>query len=512
MKLPVAKLDLTTALAEFDIWITPSLQEIHDTERFREELERVVGVFEVVAKATDGFADVKHCAPYAIADQYVARIRNQPNDEAAQSLHALASVLFLVTGKSDNNAKCQLPLHLRDNAKWHGFPAVRKRSQDHGLLSIQLPRVLDSEKYMNTVAGLRDHEDQQRRLLREFVAFVLNDERYISQLWSIGRSYVMLKRFQKARDLLAPLVVFQVRGSVSASGGHVPEDRLRTRMDEWGMQAGTDYNLGDVVINSGGKQPAKIRDSTKTRAYDFVLPYDVPGWRQHLFIQCQFYAGDSGSVSHKNVDQTTTSRALVSRRFSGHRFIEYVDGAGYFSSLNGDLRRLLSMRDTASFFQVRSAAVRLRRELQQIGFLVPLEIEHAVLRCDGKQVRMAEVLQEEGYSAQGIKQTIAACVERGFIVQTSRQRLTVCDDRRATARRYLLLDAAAVFGTNPTIGEKLSGSLIVPGYGPFHAIKLGALAKHAIELAPGLKEDWSSPEVILQDIGWLCDQGLAMSS
>jgi hypothetical protein len=67
MKLPVAKLDLTTALAEFDIWITPSLQEIHDTERFREELERVVGVFEVVAKAVPGYRQVRQQRKVSVA-------------------------------------------------------------------------------------------------------------------------------------------------------------------------------------------------------------------------------------------------------------------------------------------------------------------------------------------------------------------------------------------------------------------------------------------------------------
>ena len=45
----------------------------------------------------------------------------------------------------------------------------------------------------------------------------------------------------------------------------------------------------------------------KSRAYDFVLPFKTAGWKPSLFVQSQFYAGDSGSVSHKNVDQTSTS-------------------------------------------------------------------------------------------------------------------------------------------------------------------------------------------------------------
>ena len=43
------------------------------------------------------------------------------------------------------------------------------------------------------------------------------------------------------------------------------------------------------------------------------------------------------------------------------------------------------MRKTKSCLQVRSAAIRLRRELQDIGFVTPLEVAHAVLRRRGRE-------------------------------------------------------------------------------------------------------------------------------
>ena len=67
MKLPYPFLSLADALAEFDIWITPSTGEIRDTERFQQELDRVTKVFEVIAKATSDYRDIDHCAPAAIA-------------------------------------------------------------------------------------------------------------------------------------------------------------------------------------------------------------------------------------------------------------------------------------------------------------------------------------------------------------------------------------------------------------------------------------------------------------
>jgi hypothetical protein len=507
MKLPHAQLDLETALAEFDVWITPSTGEIRDTGRFRSEMEAVVVVFELLSGATNGFADPRDCDPAAIADTISAAIANKSRESAHSILSHLASVLFLVTGKSDNNAKCQLPLHLRDIAGWDAFPGVRRRKGKVTLVRRKIPRELKAGKYMKAVVDLVDHAEERHRLLREFTRFVLSDGDYVSQLWSVGRSYCMLKEFDKHKSLLTPLVVFQVRGSVSASGGHDPEELLRDRLREWGLEDEVDFNLSDVVIAeeraSGGRK--------KTRAYDFVLPFDVPTWEQRVFVQCQFYAGDSGSVSHKNVDQTSTSRAKVRSRFSKPMFVEYVDGAGYFSSLNGDLKNLLSMDDTASFFQIRSAAIRLRREFQRIGFLCPIDVEQAVLRSDRTDAGVKKILRQDGYALKEIHRSLKACKERKLL-NRRKSRWSIVADRRAIVRRYLLLDVAACLGAPPDPEEKkLVGALLVPGYGPFHGIKIDALAKRAVEIAPTCKKDWSSPETILEDIRWLCEQGIAMS-
>ncbi len=382
MRLPERSLSLDQALSEFDVWITPTLGEIRDTARFNREMERVVSVFEVLESATRAFASPEACDPAAISKTYVALLTGQASTRAFETLEALASVLFLVTGKSDNNAKCQLPVFFRDSARWRSLPYVRQKRRDSGasLSEIAIPRELKAEKLMSIIAGLQGFPDVQQKLLEAFIRFILSDERYISQLWSVGRSYFGLKDVGKERDLLSPLVVFQVRGSVSASGGHEPEGILRGYLAEWGLEPDADYNLSDVVVSSppqGGAGAAAEIDQRrgKTRAYDFVLPFRAAAWRSRIFIQCQFYAGDSGSVSHKNVDQTTSSRAAVRSSHPDALFVEYVDGAGYFSSLNGDLKTLLSMATTRAFFQVRSAPVKLRREVQRIGFLTPLEVE-----------------------------------------------------------------------------------------------------------------------------------------
>lgn len=116
-------------------------------------------------------------------------------------------------------------------------------------------------------------------------------------------------------------------------------------MDDWGLKAGIDYNEQDVEIGDLlDGMPAD--DKVKKRKYDFIVPHQSRRDGAKVFVQSQFYAGDSGSVSHKVVDQTDSSRTVTLRKFPQAVFIEYLDGAGYYSSLNGDLRKMLSKPTT----------------------------------------------------------------------------------------------------------------------------------------------------------------------
>ncbi len=153
---------------------------------------------------------------------------------------------------------------------------------------------------------------------------------------------------------------------------------------------------------------------------------------------------------------------------SDARFVEYVDGAGYFSSLNGDLKTLLSKPTTASFFQVRSAAIRLRRELQQVGFLVPLELEHAIFCSNGTRTNVYQWLIDEAYCEQEIERCLEDCIQRNLVTVEDGDRLSVTVERRTIARRYFLLDVVARCGEAPADNQnRLSRSLMVPGYSPF---------------------------------------------
>ena len=515
MKLPIPARDITRDLREFDIWITPSLGEITETAKFREELDQVAKVFDLLGTATENFKDVQSCAPTNVASSFAAIARGQSEMERARLFRALAATLFIVTGKSDNNSKCQFPLFLRDSAKWSEIPSVRRSKRKNSSVEPKvfgkrpLPRILDSDTFMNLVAAIED-ESIERRLLEQIVSFLLKDEDAMRQLWSIGHSYSGLKQLNKGyeRDLLAPLVVFKIRGSVSASGGHKPEHLLRILLESWGLIGGVDFNLIDAIAEGSTEELSDV----KTRAYDFILPYKAVGWDQRkdgiILIQSQFYAGDSGSVSHKNVDQTSTSRESVLKPFPAARFIEYVDGAGYFSSLNGDLRKLLAMESTHSFFQVRSAAVRLRRELQDIGFLTPLDIETALsVQSSASRDEASLALVADGYTREIVDARINQAVECHFIREDS-GKLFIREERREIVRKQLILDAIAINGQaydNPASAPR--GVVFIPGYGPFFGMSLSDIALVCAKISGLFSEELKQATIFSRDIDALLQAG-----
>lgn len=505
MRLPAPN-DLTQSqLEEFDVWITPSLGEIVDTDRFRKEMALVSDAFETLGRVTSEFASEERCHPGMIAELLVAILKDESRGRRETVLSALASTLFAVTGKSDNNFKCQFPIYLRDRAnpsELSTYDIGRRPVSVAG--DAPIPRSVSSRQVMSTLANLSD-SNAQVRLLDRFIAFVLKDDRAIHQLWALGYSYFAMKKFGRQRDLLAPIVAFKIRGSVMASGGHEPERLLRVLMEEWGLRPEVDFNTSDVVVEGTG-------EGRKTRAYDFVLPYTTPGWPENwhhrLFIQCQFYAGDSGSVSHKNVDQTRSSREEIKRTVNYPRFIEYVDGAGYFSSLNGDLRRLLAYGDTHGLIQIRTAPVRLRAYFDEVGFLSPLKLEQTVALGAKSRRGIRQRLQTEGFRPNEIERVMDDCLGRALLVQSGRS-ITLAPGRREIVRRYLLLDCA-VHHARPLDREQLAGKILVPGYGPFHGVDLDRLAQALTDLDSLFSAEYAHSPTLLSDLRQLAEKGYVM--
>lgn len=505
MRLPTPNDFTQSQLEEFDVWITPSLGEIVDTDRFKEEMALVSDAFETLGRATSEFESEESCHPGRIGEVLAHILNDEDLRRRGAVLSAVASTLFAVTGKSDNNFKCQFPVYLRDHASPDELRTYRMGRRAAAVAgAAPIPRTISSRQFMSTLVNLSDI-DIQVRLLNRFIAFILKDDRVVRQLWALGYSYFAMKKFGRQLDLLAPIVAFKIRGSVMASGGHEPERLLRVLLEDWGLRPDVDFNTADVVVEG-------THDGRKTRAYDFILPYKTPGWPEdwghRLFIQCQFYAGDSGSVSHKNVDQTRSSRDEVKRLVHDPRFIEYVDGAGYFSSLNGDLRRLLAYEDTHGLIQIRTAPVRLRAYFDEIGFLSPLKLEQTVALGAKSRPQIGQRLEKEGFRANEIERVIEDCLDRALLVQSGRG-VALASERRDIVRRYLLLDCA-VHNAAPLDREHLAGKVLVPGYGPFHGVGLDRLAQALMELDSLFSAEYEHSPTLLADIRQLAEEGCVM--
>lgn len=490
---------------EFDLWITPSLSEIKDTDKYNEELQNIKLLFEVIGKSVSDFSNLET----ATIEEVVKSILNYANQQTAKNcVHAIQSsisLLFLVTGKSDNNLKCQFPLYLRDISKRTNFPKIKRTKGQKSLEFVNIPREIKSIKIAKLLTELKDFPIEQTSLFKEYIGLILNDDCYKNSLWAIGQSYFKMKNVGIENDFLMPLVVFKVRGSVSAIGGHNPEELLRELMSEWGLTSDEEFNLTDVII---GKETSNKK--VKTRAYDFVLPHTLESSKK-LLIQCQFYAGDSGSVSHKNVDQTRASRNFTKSKITQPLFIEYLDGAGYFSSLNGDLKSILSMEDTFDFFQIRTAPIKLRRLLQHIGFLTPLELVHSLV-INNLDINSAKIdLFKAGYTYGEIKRVLSSSLEKKIILKSS-NKIVIENSFLKKSRKYFLLDI--IFNNSHPVSQdqRKKGMILVPGLNGLAGISLSQVLKNIIKIESLYSRNLRKSKNLLADLEKISELGWVINS
>lgn len=533
MKLNTENLTTPEQLKEFDQWLTAKLDKIKDSDKFNSEITSLCNCISTLAPYLSMFSEPATCSIKnlinAVKSASFGMISRTDfgNDEntICNFYDSFFNLLFLTSGATDNNLKNHFLIKLHKDGIAAQIPkrgAVKKQilfrlsdipsTTKSDYISRTLASCYVGTQYPETVKTepFFDLEIYFKIFLEEYTKLILEDEEDLLQFWAICHSFVQLSNspngLNLGKYLLNSCTIFKVRGSVSALGGHVTETILREKLSKIGLRADIDFNTTDVKIGDDEVIEDGKRKK-KTRAYDFVIPYRVNNWepKPKLFIQSQFYAGDSGSVSHKVVDQTQSSRAFTLTKYPSAKFIEYLDGAGYYASLRGDLEHMLSFDNTESFFQVKSILVRLRREFQKIDFLTAVEIQHAILTSTSHfYADITNSLQNDGYSYQEVERAIKISIGNGLIIINDKNEFAIPSQHIQVARRLLILDIACNYSSKLSTDNKSSQKyLIIPGYGANIGIKESELSRLSCIICKAFPITLTD---FITDIEWLLDE------
>lgn len=163
---------------------------------------------------------------------------------------------------------------------------------------------------------------------------------------------------------------------------------------------------------------------------------------------------------------------------------------------------MLAKPTTKDFIQIRTAPLKLRRALQGILFLTPLEIEHAVIRTSGKENEIYQLLRDEGYTDEEISRAFSLSVSEGNIVAYGEHKYAISPSRIEIVRKYCLLDVIANYGAPISIGNE-SGCLLVAGFETSWGLPQNEAIRIAQEVFPGLGELWSNVQDAFDDVQWL---------
>lgn len=190
MKLKDHDESLDEKMSEFDIWVTPSLGEIRDMPQFVNNLDTMQQGFDIMAIITDDFSSIEKCSSSNIAKNTITLIANKEKKNIVEILNSIYGVLLLVTGKTDNNLKCQFPLQLRNVYNIESYPF---QNQNGRWTKKLLPRTIKSDLVSNIIMHAGENQDFQEKFLESYIHLIISDSQYAKQLWSLGNSYCSQK-------------------------------------------------------------------------------------------------------------------------------------------------------------------------------------------------------------------------------------------------------------------------------------------------------------------------------
>ena len=487
MRLPVCipPSDPRTRL-EMISWLTPAGARLEESDVFQVESERFERGAEILANLADpGSGFIR---PEDIADVTLAL----PVDQRQDQFESVAIACLWLTGQSDNALKCQFPVYLlgQNFAEAKALLGLAPPSITQPVLKVL--KFKDISKVVGRTTSAISAVRETIIAYFDFLFTAANSSRFETAVKAIRAAEPAARK-----SLLETITITAVRGSATASGGHEPEDALRLEMERWGLQRGHDFNTSDVsamkLYEICGSMPSRSIEAKakKSRAFDFVVPFAVPGLMPRLLVQGQFYAGDSGSVSHKNVDQTPTGRAAARDVVPDPVFAEFLDGAGYVTALANDARNLLAMVDTEGLIQLRTAPIRLRELLQRINLATPLEIAHAIWSSESCSEPEVQTKLEERYGAEEAARALERALATGFATRKPGGSLSVGEGFIEDALEYAVIDSIARSHLGQDPADPRPG-LTVPGYGCEHSgVSEDAVLEHLEANLPSL----SSPQV-----------------
>ncbi len=163
---------------------------------------------------------------------------------------------------------------------------------------------------------------------------------------------------------------------------------------------------------------------------------------------------------------------------------------------------MIGMKSTVDFIQIRTAHIKLRRELQVAEFLTLVEVEHAILRSkNGEASSVRSILLDEGYSSKEIERTISSAIGKGLLKKEECS-LSIKKERLSFARCLLIIDLVAITGRTVKTADDNSGNILIPGYSNLYGNQINKISNEIDAYAPNSNYSRSD---FANDITWLTE-------
>jgi len=333
---------------------------------------------------------------------------------------------------------------------------------------------------VKTFADILSNQDVRKNLIDFF-----DDKNLIKKL------SIIKNNAELGADFLKYTIRYDARGSDAHKRGKIAEEKVRKKLEEFGLDRNVDFNITDWDTKTAlsirleeekkrnsGKIPqveAKISELKKmqiNREADLILTKQFPS----LFIQSSFYGSDVASIADGTVNELDEERKLIEIantiiEDSKIEFIGLIDGPGWAYSISFQrLNRILDAVD--SHFGLRTITTKLRKTLHEKNLTCPVDFEVALMIKGGKtndEDLVKTVNEFYNIPIKILKEELDKWKKRQKFDMDG-EYIKLKTERKKIARKTFVIDLAYLHTSIDELGE-----IMVPGKEPIKIEKLNGL-------------------------------------
>ena len=436
----MTKEEIQKSMEEFYNFIySENVRDFETSVEYKELIEQMKEALEIMSEKTSGFSD--------ISIEKILEIINSEN------INKIILLFRILTAVSRMNMETYFVSDLCGSGVF--IPKIKIKNGNPIEREIEFgAEIIPMPKYSKLI----DLAKNEQKILEEMINFF---EKYdlIKKLQSLQG-----KEIKEIIELSKTLLKYSEKGAGAEKSGEEAEAIIKNKLELWGLVENIDYNKNDEkltgilekkieFLKQSGKisdevkkeKIEKINEEKKSRQFDLVFPASNSNKEPKVIAQIVFYTSNTGSEGKKKTNQNINTSNYIKKILPEHSKeitnLLVLDGPGWIQ-MAGDFQKNEYLSE--NFVQIRTIDTKLKRILNECGFVYPIDIEIAILelklknKTTSKEKVLEIIVNKDNITAN--KDEIISQNPQFFDGKDDEDVIELSKDRHEIGKKFLILE------------------------------------------------------------------------